>query len=135
MLRLAAMEKTKSKKTVRAEKIEPEKTGKMAVAIIGGKQHVLHEGEILSVQSLNEKVGNKVSDFDVLFYAEEDKYYFGTPVLKDSKVEVEVLEDFKGKKIDVIKFKAKSRYSKKRGYRSVLTRIKVLKILGDRNGA
>ena len=123
------------KKAVKAEELETERTGKMAIAIIGGKQHVLHEGDVLSVQSLSEEIGKKVSNFDVLFYAEEDKYYFGTPLLKEAKVEVEVLGDFKGKKIDVIKFKAKSRYSKKRGYRSALTRIKVLKISGGQVGA
>ena len=129
------MEKAKLKKAERPEKLEPEKTGKMAIAIIGGKQHVLHEGDVLSVQSLNEEVGKKASDFEVLFYGEGSKYYFGTPVLKEAKVEVEVIEDFKGKKIDVIKFKAKSRYSKKRGYRSTLTRIKVLNISGGISGA
>ena len=129
------MEKAKLKKSIKPEKVEVEKTGKMAIAVIAGKQHVLHEDDVLSVQSLNEEVGKKIGDFDVLFYAEGDKYYFGTPILKEAKVEVEVLEDFKGKKIDVIKFKAKSRYSKKRGYRSVLTRIKVLKISGGISGS
>ena len=129
------MEKAKLKKAVKAKKLEPEETGKMAIATIGGKQHVLHEGDVLSVQSLGEEVGKKTSDFEVLFYGEGGKYYFGTPILKEAKVEVEILEDFKGKKIDVIKFKAKSRYSKKRGYRSVLTKIKVLNISGGQIGA
>lgn len=129
------MEKTKSKKTVKTEKVEQKNVKKMAVAVIGGKQHLLHEGDVVSVQALNTPVGNKVDSFDVLLYAENDKYYFGTPILKGAKVEVEVLEDFKGKKIDVVKFKAKSRYSKKRGYRSVLTKVKVLNISGGTNGA
>ena len=129
------MEKTKLKKVLKSTKTVIPTNGPMAVAVISGKQHLLREGDVVTVENLDEEAGAKVSDFDVLFYGSEGNFSFGTPVLKEARVEVEVLGNFKGEKIDVIKFKAKSRYSKKRGYRSSLTQVKVLKIKGGSHGS
>lgn len=127
------MEKTGSKKIDKAEKTTVE-DGPFAVAVIGGKQHIVHEGDILSVENLDEEVGQKITQFDVLFCGSGSAFSFGTPTVDKAVVEVEVLANYKGKKIDVIKFKAKSRYSKKTGHRSHLTKVKVLKIKGVSHG-
>ncbi len=130
------MEKIKSVKAKLEKKTEAV-AGKdvLAVAVVGGKQHLLHEGDVIKVANLNQEPGKRIDDFEVLLYGRGKEFFFGTPVLKDVKIEAEVLENFKGKKLDVIKFKAKSRYRKKIGYRSKLTKIKVLKITGDLNGS
>lgn len=107
----------------------------MAVAVVGGKQFILHEGDVLTVDNLKKTVGDRFNDFNVLFYGEGEMFSFGTPSLTGSKIEAEVLENFKGRKIDVVKFKAKSRYSKKVGYRPSLTRVKILSIAGGQPGS
>ena len=109
--------------------------GRLAVVMIAGKQYLLREGDVLTVENLGEDIGQKLGGFNVLLYGDGGHYSFGTPVIQGAKVEAEVLGNFKGKKIDVIKFKAKSRYSKKIGYRSQLTKIKILKIQGGHSGS
>src|SRR3989338_7024822 len=103
------MEKTKSGKAKVEKKIEAVAgNDALAVAVIAGKQYLLHEGDVIKVANLNQEPGKKIEDFEVLLYGRGEEFFFGTPVLKDVKIEAEVLENFKGKKLDVIKFKAKS---------------------------
>jgi len=52
----------------------------------------------------------------------------GTPVIKGSKVEFKVLEQFKGEKVRVFKMKAKKRYTRNKGFRPHLTKLEVLSI-------
>lgn len=130
------MKKTKYEKAKEEEKTES-MTGNdtFVVAIVGGKQHLLHEGDVIKVANLNKEAGQKIGDFEVLLYGRGGEFSFGTPYLSKIGIEAEVLENFKGKKLDVVKFKAKSRYSKKIGYRSKLTKIKILKITGEGHGS
>ena len=57
-----------------------------------------------------------------------DKSEVGQSTVKKAEVEAEVLEHFKGKKLRVATYKAKSRYRKVKGHRSLYTKIKILKI-------
>lgn len=67
--------------------------------------------------------------FDVLLLADGDKVKVGKPVIKDAEVKIKVVEEMeKGEKIEIYKFKAKSRYRKHTGFRPQYTRILVEKI-------
>lgn len=71
----------------------------------------------------------KVVEPEVLLLADSGKVQVGKPVLKDVKVKVKVVTELeKGEKIDVYKFKAKSRYRKHTGFRAQYTRLLVEKI-------
>lgn len=66
---------------------------------------------------------------EVLLFASEGKIKVGKPVLKDVKVKVKVVAELeKGEKIEVYKFKAKSRYRKHIGFRPQYTRLLIEKI-------
>jgi large subunit ribosomal protein L21 len=66
---------------------------------------------------------------EVLLVAEGDKVEVGTPVLKDAKVTVKVLVELeKGEKVDIFKYKAKSRERRHVGFRAQYTRLLVEKI-------
>lgn len=107
----------------------------MSVTLIKGKQYLLREGDVFNVDYLGEEKGLRIGGFPLLFHEENGEFSFGQPTIKGGEVELEVLEDLKSEKIDVIKFKAKSRYSKKIGHRSLLTRVRVTKIKGGRHGS
>ena len=97
---------------------------KYAVIAIKGKQYRVTEGDELLIDKSNDKLEPRV-----LLLAKNGKVRVGKPVVKDAKVKLKVLKDEeKGKKITVMKFKAKSRYRRKYGFRPRYTRLLVEKI-------
>jgi large subunit ribosomal protein L21 len=94
-----------------------------AVIRIGGAQYKVTEGQVISV---NKIVGDV--EPEVLLVSKKDKVLVGTPTVKGAKVKLEKVADYQGEKLDVIKFKAKSRYRRKIGFRPQLTKLKVISI-------
>ena len=71
----------------------------------------------------------KKIDPEVLLFADDGKVKVGKPVLKDVKIKIKILAEMeKGEKIEVYKFKAKSRYRKHTGFRPQYTRLLIEKI-------
>ena len=75
-----------------------------------------------------DRVGDAKLQADVLLVSQEGKVSVGKPVVKDAKVVIKVLGEEKGEKIDVYKYKSKSRYRRHTGFRSQLTRLLIQKI-------
>ncbi|MDO8741532.1 MAG: 50S ribosomal protein L21 [Candidatus Roizmanbacteria bacterium] len=99
-----------------------------AVVKTGGKQYLVKEGMTITVDQLNLEKGKKLELETLLKFDEEGKAFeLGKPLLKE-KVSAEVIDNIKGDKIRIAKFKAKSRYRKVRGFRAKLTQLKILKI-------
>ncbi len=98
---------------------------KFAVIRITGKQYRVTEGQEILVDKMNDL---KVTP-EVLLVADGEKVEVGTPVLKDAKVTVKVLVELeKGEKVDIFKYKAKSRERRHVGFRAQYTRLLVEKI-------
>ena len=75
------------------------------------------------------RVGEQKLEPEVLLVADEDKISVGKPVLKEVKLKIKVLkEEEKGEKIDILRYKAKSRYQKHTGFRPKFTRLLIEKI-------
>ncbi len=102
---------------------------KYAVIKTGGKQYQVFEGKTLEVERLKESPKEKVEFEEVLLAVDEGKVLLGQPKVVGGKVVAEVLEQIKGPKIRVAKFKAKARYRRVTGHRQSLSRIKIEKIL------
>ncbi len=99
---------------------------KYAVVRIGGKQYKVSEGQEVLVDKLKDV---KKIEPEVLLFTDGEKVKVGKPVLKDVKIKIKVITELeKGEKIDVFKFKAKSRYKKHIGFRAQFTRLLVEKI-------
>ena len=101
---------------------------KIAVVKTGGKQYLVKEADEIVVDRIALEPGKKL-ELETLALFEDDgkKVEIGNPRLK-LKIEAEVVEELKGDKIRVAKFKSKVRYRKVRGFRSQLSKIKILKI-------
>ena len=99
---------------------------KCAVIRLGGKQYrVIEKGEVL----VDKITDPKKIDPEVLLFADDGKVKVGKPVLKDVKIKIKILAEMeKGEKIEVYKFKAKSRYRKHTGFRPQYTRLLIEKI-------
>ncbi len=98
---------------------------KFAVIRILGKQYRVIEGQEILVDKMNDLTITP----EVLLVADGDKVEVGTPVLTKAKVTVKVLAEVeKGEKIDIFKYKAKSRERRHIGFRAQYTRLLVEKI-------
>jgi len=91
----------------------------------------VREGSILRVATLAAEPGSRVEINEVLLLSDADKVTVGSPTVPDAVVVAEVLEHGKGKKIVSFKFKAKTRYRRKRGHRQAYTEIAVREILTE----
>lgn len=105
----------------------------MTFAIIktGGKQYLVKEGDLLTVEKLPTQKGGKFSFDQVLLVGDDqgDTLKIGQPTVAGAKVEAEVLDQTKAKKVHVIKFKSKVRYHRHRGHRQQITKVKITKIV------
>jgi len=99
-----------------------------AVIAISGTQLKVKEGDEYDIEKIEGDKGDKIEVKEVLMISTNGKISIGKPYIKDTKVVLEIGSQFKGKKIEGFKYKAKSRYRKKYGYRSQLTRVIVKKI-------
>ena len=104
---------------------------KYAVVKIGGNQQKIFEGEVLAVDKLEGKKGQALTFKEVLLLVDDKKVKIGQPLIKGASVEVEIVDQVKGEKIRVATFKAKARYRKVKGFRSLLTRVKILSIISS----
>ena len=101
---------------------------KYAVVKIQGSQFKVSEGDQIETSRLPQKEGEKANFEEVLLMAEDGKVKIGKPTLKGSFVSAKVIKQFLGKKLDVFKFKAKTGYRRKMGFRPQRTLLQIEKI-------
>lgn len=104
-----------------------------AVVKTGGKQYRVKEGDVFYVEKLpGEKDSQVVLDHVLLITNEEGgDPQVGAPYLEKARVACEIVEQFRGKKILVYKFKRRQKYRKRQGHRQYYTRLRVLEIAPD----
>jgi len=100
-----------------------------AVVKSGGKQYRVEPGQLLKVDHVAGNVDDEVRLEDVLMFSGDNGITIGTPNVAGHAVRATIVEQTKGEKIVVFKFKSKKRYRKTRGHRSQLTVLKVEEIL------
>ena len=113
-----------------------------AVIKTGGKQYKVAQGDILRIEKLPARGGSASGGEDgnivfdnVLLVVNPDasvgaggEIKLGKPVVSGAKVSAKVLEEGKGEKKMVFKFKSKTRQHKKKGHRQPYTKIEITKI-------
>jgi large subunit ribosomal protein L21 len=100
-----------------------------AVVETGGKQYRVAENEKITVEKINAQVGQQVELNKVLLIAENDAFTFGKPIVEGAKVTATVLEQVRGNRIKVVKFKRRKGYHLHQGHRQFLTSLKIEKIV------
>jgi large subunit ribosomal protein L21 len=83
---------------------------------------------VLNVATIDVEPGSTIELRDVLLVSDGGQITVGTPVVAEALVVAEVMEHGKGKKDINFKFKAKTRYRRKRGHRQAYTRLTVREI-------
>ena len=103
-----------------------------AVVRSGGKQYRVEEGSVVTVGKLAGKAGDTVTLGDVLLAADSEAVKVGPSALKGARVQAEIVGHDKGPKIDVLRYKNKTRQRKMKGHRQDGTIIRITKIEGLR---
>ena len=99
-----------------------------AVIKTGGKQYKVQEGDILFIEKLNVEAGAEVTFNEVLALSDGDTFVAGTPTVEGCTVTATALKNGKGKKIHILKYKAKKDSKKKIGHRQPYTKVQIQKI-------
>ena len=101
---------------------------KYAVIGSGGKQYRVAEGDIIEVDRLDSKEGEKVNFESVFLIVQDGQLEIGKPIVAGARVLGKIIENKKGEKIRVSKFKSKVRYRKTIGFRALLSKVQIEKI-------
>ena len=96
-----------------------------AVINSGGKQLKVTPGEVVRLEYLDGKIGDPVSLEEVLLVNDNDDIQIGTPVVKGVKVAGTIVEQGRGDKIIIFKFKRRKMYRRKTGHRQSFTAVRV----------
>ena len=100
-----------------------------AVIQTGGKQFVVKKGDIIDIELIKDtKPSEKIKFNEVLLESKNGKVEIGNPHISKALVEGTILKEIKGKKIRILKFKAKSRYRRHIGHRQKYLQVKIDKI-------
>ncbi len=101
-----------------------------AVLQSGSHQYKAKVGGELIIERLpSYSVGSQVAFEDVYLISSGDEILVGQPKVPDAKVVATIMEEFRGPKIRIFKFKPKERYRRHLGHRQTYMRLRVDKIV------
>ncbi|CAB4559355.1 MAG: 50S ribosomal protein L21 [Actinobacteria bacterium] len=98
-----------------------------AVVRAGGRQEKVSVGTIVTLDRIKADANGKI-ELPALLLVDGDKVTTDSAALAKVKVTAEVLNDLRGPKIIIQKYKNKTGYKKRQGFRAELTRVQVKEI-------
>mgnify|MGYP001426017753 CR=1 FL=1 len=101
-----------------------------AVIRTGGKQYRVEPGQQVRVDRLDGAAGDFIELNEVLMFSSEGSLDVGTPCLENARVVASIVEQGRGKKINVFKYKSKIRYRKLQGHRQHHTDLRIEELVG-----
>lgn len=96
-----------------------------AVVRTGGKQHKVAEGDIITVERLSGEVGSEVVLDQVLAVSDDGALNLDRKALGEIVVKATIVEQFKGDKVLVFKYKKRKGYARTKGHRQALTKLEI----------
>ncbi len=98
-----------------------------AVVRAGGRQEKVSVGDHVTLDRIKADANGKI-ELPALLLVDGDKVTTDAKALAKVKVTAEVLNDLRGPKIIIQKYKNKTGYKKRQGFRADLTRVQVTEI-------
>jgi len=99
-----------------------------AVIEAGGKQHKVEPGQVLEVDLMQEESGVEHAFENVMLYVDGDDVQIGQPYIENAKVVAEIVEEVKGEKVSILRFRRRKNSMRKIGHRQRYTQIKIKEI-------
>ena len=100
-----------------------------AVVRSGGRQYRASVNDTILVERLPVEVGQRLELDDVLLIADGEQVTIGQPTVAGARVVATVLDQEKGPKIRIWKYRPKERYRRRQGHRQQYTRLRVDEIV------
>ena len=98
---------------------------KIAVIETGGKQYVVFDGDVVTIEKIPAEKGKKVTFDKVLLVDDGKAVTVGAPHVAGAKVTGELVSEGRAAKVTVIRYRQKSRYFKKKGHRQAFSKVKI----------
>ncbi len=102
-----------------------------AIVKTGGKQYKVSAGDVISIEKLDAEVGDQV-ELPVICVVDGSAIEADPEKASATKVTAEILEQYKGKKQLVFKFKKRKGYKKLNGHRQRLTKVRIMTVGTDK---
>jgi large subunit ribosomal protein L21 len=96
-----------------------------AIIRTGNRQYRAEVGKLLDVERLPNAVNDSFDITDVLLLGNGADTVIGQPIVEGAAVKVTVVDQFRGDKIIVFKYRQRTNYRRKRGHRQYYTRLRV----------
>lgn len=80
------------------------------------------------VDSISGAEGDTVTFTEVLLVSDGKKTTVGAPTIKGKTVQAKIIQQKKGEKLDVVRYKSKVRHRRHVGFRPHLTQLQILAI-------
>lgn len=100
-----------------------------AIIETGGKQYRVAEGDVIRLEKIDLPVGSPWEGNRVLMISNDGQVLVGNPMVAGARVLGEIVEQDRGKKIVVFKYKRRKNYRRTQGHRQCYTGIRITKIL------
>ncbi|HST71414.1 MULTISPECIES: 50S ribosomal protein L21 [Kocuria] len=95
-----------------------------AIVRAGGRQEKVSVGDLVTLDRVAGGAGSTI-ELPALLLVDGDKVTSDAQTLANTKVTAEIVENLRGPKISIQKFKNKTGYKKRQGFRAELTTVKV----------
>lgn len=99
-----------------------------AVIELGGVQHIIKKGDVITVNHLDEDINKEIVIDKVLSLSDGKSTKIGTPTVEGAKVKAEVVEHLKDKKVIIFKKIRRHNHRRKNGFRQSITKLKITDI-------
>jgi large subunit ribosomal protein L21 len=96
-----------------------------AIVRAGGRQFRVEAGQVVRFDRLSAEVGAQVTLGEVLLVSGDEGVQVGAPVLAGAEVVGTVVEQGRGDKIRVFKYKKRKHYRRTRGHRQSFTAVRI----------
>ena len=96
-----------------------------AIVRAGGKQYRVEKGDVVELEKLAAPPGEKVTLSEVLLVGDAAGTRVGAPLVESAQVTATVLEQTRGAKVRIFKYKKRKHYRRTKGHRQALTRVRI----------
>ena len=96
-----------------------------AVIESGGKQYKVSEGSVVRLEKIEKGIGETVELDKVMMVGDDDNVQVGQPYVEGRRVQAEVIDQGRGRKLSIIKFKRRKHHMRRQGHRQYYTAVRV----------
>lgn len=101
-----------------------------AVIRTGGKQYKVAKDELLEVERVDAKAGDKIELPVLMIGGEGSETKVGAPIVEGARVKAEIVDLTRGPKLTIFKKRRRQNYRRKNGHRQDLMLVKIVEIAG-----